>query len=1009
MSIDTACSSSIVAVSAASNLLASEPLRSVIVGSVLISLSIDVMKFLASASMISPDGRCRTLDEGAAGYGRGEASVCMLITRSPDAPTAICAVTVNQDGHSASLTAPHGPSQIQVIRRACAKAAISPVDVGMHELHGTGTPLGDPIEIFGVSKAHDMASDSMTFPLCISTSKTAHGHSEPAAGCIGIHWIMRQLEKKIMAPNIHLVETNKHIASALLASKRAMYPARESRPMELLEPRALASLSSFAFQGTNAHAILQHNTSYESQCRADALRSMQAYHGQLSWYCSTVHPWMHPISPAFPDQDISWSIVYQQNFASRMKDHKVFGTTLLPGMCIFRIMSDAAQLCFAGRADHRHILRSASIGTPVHLEDAKNNLVAAISLSRGTATLCVENGNCSRPNAMCGISHLPSQGGAPINMDHRLLVLGTHARPPPSIPSIGYFAHTIDQRAEMTAVPSPELLDGSTHLAAFTESVKGRAVSVPVSSECLSITFSSIYTSNLDRFQGFVACDDVRASERLRDYHVHLPTTKYTYIKSLYSASLKRERSLGDASCFLNIDHINNIRKVDEISDLKHCQQAMRKLQTLQGSTILSSRRHENPSLEYSALIEFLSTQHGNSFTYLAPKMLGRSSSSRNRGQLQVAETEIGCTSNIVEHEPNAFKLHTVESWKEIAIPYSLNESEFGPSKKYKSLAAGITAVSGGTGGIGLLLGQWLALGEVEMHSCIALIGRRAFLKNSFPQMLSRNIPVTIAQHDCATETGANSMENVCRACNRGFRTNIFHGAGVLSDQTITSSSLRSSFNVFAPKYWGFKLTATRAGSCLAVGSIVALSSLSITIGNPGQSNYIAANSAMENASQNLAFAGIDSRIIRYGPWSNIGMLAKKESILKSLSKVGLLPLSPCQGLVATEAFIRSPHLFSTLGYINWDKINPEDPIESQMASYISDFEGYTHSAAIDNLSDARDRYDHLRSIILDIFVDVLDEVPPSDDDPFFEVSNSLVFPQTNDMTRHASCSADWY
>lgn len=990
MSVDTACSSSIVAVSIASNLLTSEPLGSVIVGSALISLSIDVMRFLASASMISADGRCRTLDEGAAGYGRGEASVCMLITRSPEGPTAICAVTVNQDGHSASLTAPHGPSQIQVIRRACANAEISPVDVEMHELHGTGTPLGDPIELLGVSKAQEEASNGMTSFLSISTSKTAHGHSEPAAGCIGIRWILRQLEKKIMAPNIHLIEVSKHIESALLASKRPMYPARECRPIGVHEQRAFASLSSFAFQGTNAHAILQYDTSRDTQFRVDALRCMAAYHGHVSWYCSTVHPRMHLISPTFPDQDISWSVGYKQNFISRMKDHKVFSASLLPGMCIFAIMSDAAQLCLAGRADYRHLLRNANIGTPVHLDDAKHSLVAKVSLSTGKATLCVDNRNCSRPNAMCGIWCLSSQGQGPVSMDPRPQVLDTHAKPQTSAPSVGFLAHAVDQKVEMANVPSPELLDGSTHLAAFSETLKGRAVSVPVSSECLSIAFTSLHTSQIGRFQGFASCDDARASDRLRDYYVHLPGTKYTYIKSLYSASIKRERSLEANFYFLNVDHINNTRKARELSDIRHRQRAVHKLITLQGNTTFSSARsHKNPLLEYSTLIEFVRTQNGRSFSYVAPKLLGVSSSSRNSGQLRVANAEIGCNADIIELDPSACRLHTVDSWKEISIPYSPNENTVGPSKNYRSLAAGIAAISGGTEGIGLLLGQWLASGEVETQSSIALVGRTPFLTNSFPQSFSRNIPVTITQHDCATETGTIGIEKLCRACTVGFRANIFHGAGVIFDQTITSTNFGSSLKVFAPKYWGIKRTAARAMSSLAVGSIVSLSSMSITIGNPGQSNYIAANSAMETVSQDIAFSGIDSRIIRYGPWKRIGMLAKKESILKSLSKLGLLPLSPSQGLAATEAFIRSSHLFCTLAHINRETINRGDPFDNQRCN--SDSEGCKHSETINQLSDTRDSYDRVRSIILDILGEVLDEVPSTDDDPFFEVRNSLV------------------
>ena len=138
--------------------------------------------------MLCADGRCKTFDASANGYVRGEGCGAVVLKRLSDAVAAqdrVLAVmrgtAVNQDGRSASLTAPNGPSQQEVIATALQEAQVSPTEVGYVETHGTGTALGDPIEV-GALKAVYGAGRSLERPLVLGAVKTNIGHLEAGAG-----------------------------------------------------------------------------------------------------------------------------------------------------------------------------------------------------------------------------------------------------------------------------------------------------------------------------------------------------------------------------------------------------------------------------------------------------------------------------------------------------------------------------------------------------------------------------------------------------------------------------------------------------------------------------------------------------------------------------------------------------------------------------------------------------------------------------------------------------------
>ena len=152
MSIDTACSSSLVGAHVARAFLLGGESRAALAAGV--NLTLDVMTTLSfvRANMNAPDGRCKTLDASADGYVRGEAVEVLLLRVVSDGDAAPASVyllgsAVNQDGRSSSLTAPNGPAQQAVVRAALLGGALAPSAIFTLQLHGTGTALGDPIEV----------------------------------------------------------------------------------------------------------------------------------------------------------------------------------------------------------------------------------------------------------------------------------------------------------------------------------------------------------------------------------------------------------------------------------------------------------------------------------------------------------------------------------------------------------------------------------------------------------------------------------------------------------------------------------------------------------------------------------------------------------------------------------------------------------------------------------------------------------------------------------------------
>ncbi|NEP49106.1 MAG: type I polyketide synthase [Moorea sp. SIO3C2] len=259
LAVDTACSSSLVSVHLACQSLRQRECNLALAGGVNLILSPKFSIVFSQAKMLSPDGRCKTFDASANGYVRGEGCGVIVLKRLSDALAngdnvlaVIRGTAVNQDGPSGGLTVPNGPSQEVVIRQALANGGVEPASVSYIEAHGTGTSLGDPIEVGALGKVFGK-NHSIEQPVIIGSAKTNIGHLEVAAGIAGLMKVVLQLQHEQIAPSLHFNQPNSYINWSQLPLQVPTKPT----PWQTNGKSHIAGVSSFGFSGTNAHVILE--------------------------------------------------------------------------------------------------------------------------------------------------------------------------------------------------------------------------------------------------------------------------------------------------------------------------------------------------------------------------------------------------------------------------------------------------------------------------------------------------------------------------------------------------------------------------------------------------------------------------------------------------------------------------------------------------------------------------------------------------------------------------------
>jgi acyl transferase domain-containing protein/acyl carrier protein/SAM-dependent methyltransferase len=295
MPIDTACSSSLVAFHLAVKDLQAGECDAAIVGGVNALLSPRMYVSHAKSGMLSPVGRCRTFSAAADGYVRGEGVGVLLLKRLGTAIRdgdqivgLVRATAINHGGKANFLTAPSVAAQASVVSDALARARLDPRQIGYIEAHGTGTPIGDPIEIEGLKKAFRGRAQLQGIELpngyCgLSAVKTNIGHLESAAGMAAIIKVLLSMRHRQIAPVSHVETLNPH----LMLDESPFYVVQQLAdwPAPTIDDQAMprcAGASSFGMGGVNAHVILQEPN--ESVAGHRTPIGPTAFEGRRCWF-----------------------------------------------------------------------------------------------------------------------------------------------------------------------------------------------------------------------------------------------------------------------------------------------------------------------------------------------------------------------------------------------------------------------------------------------------------------------------------------------------------------------------------------------------------------------------------------------------------------------------------------------------------------------------------------------------------------------------------------------------
>ena len=288
--INTACSSSLVALHATASALTLGECTLGLSAAVNLMLTPACTVSLAIGGFTSPRGRCFTFDQRGEGYVRCEAcGGVTLRSSSKQLGPELCANAVKQDGRSASLTAPNGLAQQTLLCAILAFSSTTPEEFSCLEAHGTGTALGDPIEVRSFVEVILPKLSTRTDRLAVSSSKANVGHGESAAGFVGLLRVVLQLDFALAAPNVHLRQVNEHLLHSVRGPKCGLAAQFISLPRcseDDTSAQAISGVSSFGYSGTIAHVMLR--TTDEGNMNGPELPMV---------FARRAFPWHEPVHP----------------------------------------------------------------------------------------------------------------------------------------------------------------------------------------------------------------------------------------------------------------------------------------------------------------------------------------------------------------------------------------------------------------------------------------------------------------------------------------------------------------------------------------------------------------------------------------------------------------------------------------------------------------------------------------------------------------------------------------
>lgn len=945
ISLDTACSSSLSAVHLAQRIVLGGQSFQALVTAALLTMDPATISMLTAAAMLAPDGRCKTMDAAADGYVRGEAAVTLGLSLAHEAviaelpPLAVVAGSaINQDGRSSSLTAPHGPSQQEVMRLALHNAQMGTEQVHALEMHGTGTALGDPIEVGAAAAVFGVAARAA--PLEFSAAKSHMGHAEPAAGAVGIARAVFRLGSGCALGMLHLTTVNPYVASTLDQTEMVAFLPRGPSAVGAPGVQAAVGISGFAFQGTNAHVILSQPSAQQA---LPAVPSSLTFRSVRHWFA----PPAHRLAQCTGVPARGW-VETQCTFGSPglsyLWEHVVKGRSLLPGTALFETAYAAVAVAHEGGPAAQPALVAAAIEAPLLLKAPLQAPVVHCTVQLSTGMLQVSSAAAATSvhlRAAAARVSAPRKPAAPTGPGRRVAALLGVVAPLP-------VHHTQWQGAAAGCVASqpaspvdgysghPAQLDAATHPGALLDLDSGSQPRVPVALECYLPSGHPSSALAAEWRAGAGNAELTAGGLRHSTFTLYSASGASTSLHSLCSKLLgiapaaphSIENSQYAQACFMYetawqvaeaaVSAASTANQVALVAEFqrKQIDLSLARVTALAGSAALHQQAVQVFGAVCSVLQSMPRATHAGLSAAVANCVAGLQGSGGEGGESTAIGGIAGLLAVAALEEPS-WQLHLQPrasggalSLQPRLLP-TLQQSAAAAAHMlgYVPSCGGLTLVTGGLSGLGLLTASWLIAGGSSNPSVggVALIsrsGRQTAGGKDAAWLLAAQQPVHMIQCDMgSTADACASLERL--TCTAPVTT-ILHAAGVLADRMLSGQTLGAAFQVFGPKVAGLTCLLSRT-SHQPLTSLQLFSSISALLGNPGQANYGAANAVLDAAALHLQRTGLVATSVQWGPWAQAGMAVQTPQLIARLQRQGLGAVQPAHGL-AVLAAVLAPH-----------------------------------------------------------------------------------------------------
>ena len=937
VAMETACSSSLVAMNAAREAIWTFG-GGAIAGGINMMIKAGTTYNTLKAGMLAPDGRCKSLDATADGYVRSEGCAVIVLTDdvvSRGGGLVLLGSAVNQDGRASSLTAPNGPAQQEVIRMTLQVAALPPNAVAGLQMHGTGTSLGDPIEIGAASGVFlDHGTRLQSFSLI--ASKSVLGHSEPSSGIMGVVYLNKVLSSCTSFPMTHLRNMNPYVSGAIPSIGSVAIP-RQPGPVSGHGAKAWG-ISAFAFQGTNGHVLL-HMDDAAADANTSGMTRAHWSSRERFWYAPDPHLLLEKVGKTAPGAVLFETLLSMKKTAF-LWDHAVGGRPILPGAAFLESSSVSVQATYSNKLA---LVTGATIPAPMELPVNMTPLLMQIQLDtvRGTLKTASLGKSGIREHMYAGIALcLPdrmhsSRRTEGVLGNNSTSALASWIRLPTSEQeaAVGRVA-PLDVGAEVgDRSVNPASMDSAFHLGSIPMTVDGSAaLRVPAAIRAYQVVGRGLRESLAS------GCAPVSAGQDSVTFDFWLCGSTgggyLSYVEGLEAKSLTRSSKMkidiiGDAVVVPTKLYIIDWMAAEPDDFSTESASSVSDALISFDKDVDSSEEllaAGLAALQQGTRSAILSTASQRGVVAGPHSLLADPVGGLLYGLVKAAAQE-DASAGFVAYDGDASK-HTTNHQLMFFRKASIASDAHGTALRSRALyrptlqdlthsprgfitsipnQQGVVMVTGGLGILGSLMSAWLAddLGyQVHATSRTARFQGKAANSNALANVvLEGTSPVSISM----TSGDVSCAEDAAGLFTlKGPVVGILHAAGVLSDATLPNQTLQRVRAVYGPKVAALHQLG-KYGLATSPGAFqILFSSVASLLGSPGQANYSATNAVLDGMAQAAQAAGVQGVAVQWGAWAGAGMASQDRATLRTVERMGMAMIPPADGLLALrDLFIR--------------------------------------------------------------------------------------------------------